>query len=149
MEKRDSYGRTPLWLSASLPDENLVRLLIDRGAKVDVNDIQQGRSPLHMASQHGYVANIEMLLDYGANIEDTTSDGKNPLMKAVEEGHTAAIRLLFKSGANIEAKDIFRQNALLLAAKEGKPAIIRILLEEWRADINTTTVLGRPHYQYQ
>lgn len=132
IDAKDSMYRTPLWLSASLPYEDVVRLLIDKGARTDIKDLRHGQSPIHVASRKGHIAIFKLLLDNGADIEDTTRNGETALMLAVEHGQEAAVRLLLKFGANVEAKC----TPLIRAARQRNETMVKILIEEGRADVN-------------
>ena len=56
MNCRDEVGRTPLWYAVS-QDGNVeaLRMLIDAGANVDIDDKREKRTPLHVCADHRYV----------------------------------------------------------------------------------------------
>ena len=50
----DVEGRTPLIIASKLGDSDMVKLLLDHGAKVDVKTKFKNHSPLHLAAQYGH-----------------------------------------------------------------------------------------------
>ena len=58
---------------------------------------------LHDAAESGDLAEVQRLVDGGANIEATDERGRTPLHWAAVKGHEEMARLLVASKANIEA----------------------------------------------
>ncbi|KAJ3110368.1 hypothetical protein HDU96_006660 [Phlyctochytrium bullatum] len=79
---------------------SMVKLLLDYGA--NPNALHQGGFPLHKAAQKGKEDIIRVLLDAGANIDDTDGSGRTPLLVACEKGHDGAAELLMQAGANVD-----------------------------------------------
>ncbi|KAK1242982.1 hypothetical protein MKX08_005794 [Trichoderma sp. CBMAI-0020] len=75
-------GSTPLHLAARAdgPAE-MIEGLLWAGAQIDQAD-EDGYTPLHMAAAGNHVANIEMLIESGANVNALCNDGKTPEMLA-------------------------------------------------------------------
>ncbi|CAD0197845.1 unnamed protein product [Chrysodeixis includens] len=65
----------------------------------------EGVTPLHIASGHGNIELIELLLDYGAIIDVQDFDGDTPLHDAVLDLQTEAVVTLLHAGANPEIKN--------------------------------------------
>ncbi|KAI8710370.1 hypothetical protein NCS52_01582000 [Fusarium sp. LHS14.1] len=113
IDAKDSYGQTPLSWAAENGHEAVVRLLLDRGAHIEVADKMWGRTPLSWAAEVGHEAIVRLLLDRGADTEATDEDGLTPLLLAVENGHEAIVRLLLDRGAHIKAADMWGRMPLL------------------------------------
>jgi len=64
----DRAGRTPLFAAVSAGNQEMVRLLVDRGALVRVGD-QNLRTPIHAANWRGDPAMVDLLLDAGAVVD--------------------------------------------------------------------------------
>jgi ankyrin repeat protein len=71
INKKDNKGNTPLQIGAELGYFNIVKLLIERGAKVNTTD-NSGKTPLHKAAAICNTNIVEHLIDNGAatNIQD-------------------------------------------------------------------------------
>lgn len=62
----DKSGWTPLHYAATGPEPAVVKLLLDRGAKIDAGS-PNGSTPLMMAAQYGNPASVDLLLARGAD----------------------------------------------------------------------------------
>ncbi|KAB8226156.1 ankyrin repeat-containing domain protein [Aspergillus novoparasiticus] len=124
----DNHNRTLLALAAANGHNSMVKLLLKRGAAVDIDE-SSGQSALSRAAQRGHLETCKILLDEGANI-DTRDDGMYPLLWAAENGHQAIVELLLNAGANTQAQDKSDKTALFMAAERGHKAVVKLLLEE-------------------
>jgi ankyrin repeat protein len=95
----DQISQTPMRnqalhaLLALSKDENVARLLIERGA--DVNAAQTaGYRPLHQAAVAGREDLVRLLLDTGADKTARCDRGKTPAEYARERGHATVAALL-------------------------------------------------------
>src|SRR5207249_3288326 len=93
-------GDTALQTAVFRRNAGLVRELLDRGAKVNV-ECPKGTSPLENAAVTGDVEMMRLLIAGGANINhrDQGGDGSSPLDAAAYYGHAEAVRLLLAHGA--------------------------------------------------
>ena len=94
-------GKTPLLVavSAGRPMVEAVRLLLERGADVNVTD-GDGVSALMTATVSGEQRLVELLLDHGADPDGTDVDGRTPLTVATGEGRRGIAALLLARGAD-------------------------------------------------
>jgi hypothetical protein len=79
---RDEDGWTPLsWASRGhyFKDGSVVRLLLVRGADVNVRTGTFSSTPLHRASEHGALDIVRLLLERGADVEAVNGAGKTAL----------------------------------------------------------------------
>jgi uncharacterized protein len=69
-------GWTPLHYAASAPDEQVLRLLLDRGAAVDAR-AANGSTALMMAANYSSEASVKLLLERGADPKARNGSGRN------------------------------------------------------------------------
>jgi len=91
-------GMTPLASAAFHGREELARLLLARGAKVQAHN-QDGSSALHAAALLGHVTLIELLHEHGADLDARDAKGSTPLHAAAFLGRAEAVRALLQAGA--------------------------------------------------
>ena len=98
VEFADGNGITMLGRSVLNNEIEMARMLIARGANVNVVD-KQGMTPLLWAANvdFGDTAMIELLLKSGARADARNKDGLTPLELARKHGHTTLIPVLQKS----------------------------------------------------
>lgn len=84
-------GWTPLHYAAAAGDDAVVRLLLDRGAKVDaVSPLKSGAyTPLMMAAREGHDGTALLLIEHGANPRLTNSEGLTAVQLAQRAGKDA------------------------------------------------------------
>ncbi|KAL6438502.1 hypothetical protein ACFW04_004528 [Cataglyphis niger] len=66
---------------------------------IDVNQMIDGRTPLHYAADYGQSEVVRYLLEKGANANATDKHGITTLLAAIWEGHTNCVKLLLEKGA--------------------------------------------------
>ncbi|XXG49758.1 hypothetical protein AAC387_Pa02g3839 [Persea americana] len=71
----------------------------------EVEDYFEGCSLLHLACQTADIGMIELLLQYGSNINAPDSKGHTPLHHCILRGRTGIAKLLLTRGANTQAVD--------------------------------------------
>ncbi len=120
--RKNKNGESPLSLSSSECFLKGMKLLIDRGANINVQD-KYGRTPLHLACENvnseRHHECIEYLLQHGANPSIQDDFGRAPLHHAVEKGCVECVRLLMQLGnANPNLPDAHGDIALHIAARK-------------------------------
>src|SRR5262249_49239535 len=91
--------QTPLMWAAPTGSPELIRALIDAGAKVNAQDVQ-GMSPLMLvvASENQDLAVVRVLLQSGANVNARSGRGETALDWARKFGSRPVIAALQKAG---------------------------------------------------
>lgn len=128
---------TPVFMAISNGSENMLRMLIEQGASIEIYD-DKGYAPIHRAvtGEH-YTASapypaeniIEVLLEYGGDVNyPTKKEGATPLMISAQEHKANIMRFLIDSGANDEIKDKQQHTALDYAKNYECTSCMRILL---------------------
>ncbi len=102
----DKDGRSLLHHAVLLKDSEVVDLLINKGASLDIQD-NLGWSPLHFAAQRYDVHISKTLIDANADLNSVDNYGNSVLWRAVFEskGRGDVIKLLISSGADIYQKN--------------------------------------------
>ena len=100
-------GTTPLHWAVYKVDVELIRLLLERGAKPDVMN-NYGSSPLAEAAKVGNAQLVEILLDAGADVESANQEGQTALMLAARAGSMNVAEVLVGHGADVNAREAWR-----------------------------------------
>ncbi len=130
LDARDGDGMTPLHYAAMGGNVELVNYLIDKGAKIDLKNVQL-KTPLHLAALSDRKDVAAALLRRGAALETRDDYLRTALILcARERGQTATGRVLIEAGADVNAVDKFGSSALELAAWRGKSEFVDLLLEK-------------------
>jgi ankyrin repeat protein len=122
----DSYRRTPLILAAMAGNADLVELLVEYKAKMNIGD-EAGGSALHYASARGHVGVVDLLLELGARINIDNRQGMTPLMMAASDGRIEIVQILLNRKADATRNDYTGRTALMWAQRNGRKNIIRLL----------------------
>ena len=78
----------------------VVRLLVESGAKIDQGKTDDGATPLFIAAQQGDLEVVRLLVQSGAKKDQGKTDtGATALSMAACNGHLEVVRLLVESGA--------------------------------------------------
>lgn len=122
-EARSPDGESTLMMACLRGNEEVARLLVERGA--DVN--KPGWTPLHYAATGGHQAIAAFLLDQNAYIDADAPNGNTPLMMAALYGNAETVKLLLDAGADPGLRNRAGQRALDLARQGSRPDAIRML----------------------
>src|ERR1051325_2784488 len=100
-----------------------------------------GSTPLHHAAGYGPLANVELLVSKGADVNAKNRRASTPLHWAIPD--EAKVRLLLSKGADVNSKQAQGRTPLFLAAMLGDGvATIRLLLSSG-ADPNLASANGQ------
>lgn len=122
-------------------DEATVPLLVKNKVDVNIRNIHNGDTALHLAVEWRRPRIILFLIDRGASIDMTNEDGFTPLQLAARVDNCEAIALLLQRGAQVEARSLSGYTALQLAA-HAKHWVAFDLLLIGGADINAWSKSG-------
>jgi ankyrin repeat protein len=108
--------------------EAFVRWLLERGARLDRTDTSFAPA-LIIAAQTGNVETVQLLLDYGADVNTRIEeDGRTALHVAAASGWPDIVRALLEHGADVGALDVSGRSVLDAARDaEGAEDVVAIL----------------------
>ncbi|XP_034721246.1 ankyrin repeat and SOCS box protein 13-like [Etheostoma cragini] len=102
--------------------------------QVDVRTIH-GSTPLCHACASGSLECVELLLEYGANVNPAlTALTASPLHEACIQGNVDVVRLMIASGARLEAYDVHFGPPLHVACAKGHVDCVKELLHAGQQD---------------
>ena len=84
---------------------------LQNGANVNVKDID-GNSPIHWVAKYDQFQCIEILVSFGANIDQKDNEGYTALVKAIVFCHLKVAKKLLEIGADLKIRDPV-QNTLI------------------------------------
>jgi ankyrin repeat protein len=119
---------------------DIIRLLLDRGVKVNKRSGPESTTALLQAARFGKLDAVTLLLDRGADINQYDRGGRTALYHSVDQRHLEVTTLLVTRGADKEVGTEFRETPLLRAVsifREG----IDVLLNAG-ANPNVTNIAG-------
>ncbi|PQE11929.1 hypothetical protein CJF31_00000051 [Rutstroemia sp. NJR-2017a BVV2] len=128
LTNRNYQGRTVLSLAVENGHNQIVRLLLEHGARLESRD-EFDRTPLWWAIEGRRTTIARLLLEEGADPGCINGAHEAPLLIAAERGHHEIVKLLLEKGAHPECMNKFDQTPLFIAAKDGHYEIVKLLLE--------------------
>ncbi|THX86342.1 ankyrin [Aureobasidium pullulans] len=144
VNRRSHFGKTPLIAASRAGDENICRLLLDKGAIINLQ-ANNDDTALTAASECGMLSVVQTLLKHGADMEIVGRLGGNALLAAAmcREGQWAEIiKLLARAEANLDTQDTVKDTALHMAAQAGELDMVRFLVMK-KAKVSIQNIAGK------
>ena len=159
--REESHGQTALMWAATQEDPDVVRLLLGHGADVSARSAShllpswlgtgnafegsvmlphRGSTPLLFAARHGRIDSARLLLDAGADVNETTPRGESALVMASFSGQGKFAAFLLDRGANSNAAAA-GYTALHTAVSRGDLELVKALCAHG-ADQNSRITQG-------
>ncbi|BCR89040.1 ankyrin repeat protein [Aspergillus chevalieri] len=121
--------RNALMVAAHCGNEEVVDLLIQNNARLDVAD-GSGSTALHLAASRGHVGVLELLLVENVDVEARNTHGRTALWVAADHGQLDATRMLLAMHAKVNSRADNQMTAVHAAAKRGDKEIIELLISQ-------------------
>jgi ankyrin repeat protein len=100
---------------------------------IDAQD-EDGKTPLHLASEQGHTSCIQSLLNYDADVLLANYLGQLPLHAAIQNGHSQCVNLLINISKKYmtEFQSVLsrRQSPLITACQNGFVDIVELLISQ-------------------
>lgn len=119
LNQANAANETPLMMAALRGRLDLVKKLVERGAKIN----REGWTPLHYACSGPDNGVAAWLLEQGAHIDARAPNGSTPLMMAVRYAPIATAELLLSKGANVRLSHENGNTAADFATGAGREAL--------------------------
>lgn len=97
----DTFGCTALHVAADAGCVDMVKVLLEAGADVDVRDTWE-ETPLHFAARKGSSETCQVLLAKGAELDAVNSNGVTPLVASAKAGNESVCQFLLDRGATCQ-----------------------------------------------
>lgn len=111
-------GITPLICASQKGHIDICQLLLQAGANINCKSQHSGQTALLVAVDNKQFSVVELLLEWGADVQMTDNVGITPLYMAVDSNCCPIVKLLIEAGCdvNIGSQD---HAPLFLAARRG------------------------------
>ncbi|KAH8748316.1 hypothetical protein F5882DRAFT_311466, partial [Hyaloscypha sp. PMI_1271] len=134
-ERSPGLFRFALQAAAAYKNENMVQLLLNRGADPNAQGGHYG-SALQAAAANGYKSIVQLLLNRGADANAQGGHYGSALQAAAANGCKSTMQLLLIRGADVNAKGGDLGSALQAAAWEGRNGVIHAVVATKRRQRN-------------
>ncbi|KAG9271344.1 M-phase phosphoprotein 8 isoform X4 [Astyanax mexicanus] len=135
LDQEDSSGMSLSMLAAAGGQDDILRLLIKKGVKVNGRQ-KNGTTALMHAAEKNFLTTVAILLEAGSCLNAQTIGGETALMRACKRGNADVVRLLLEYGAdcNILSK---HKNTALYFAKLSNNLVVNDLIKDHIQTLST------------
>lgn len=93
-------------------DQSLVQAYLNLDKSLIKSRYEQGKTPLHLASQKGDVELMKLFIFSGIDVQATDASGNTPLHLSLRWNHLDAVKLLLSFGAEVNCRNWFGRTPL-------------------------------------
>lgn len=136
VDQPDQRGYTALVHAASSHEAgtDIIRLLIDHGADVNLATVGNRKFPIGLAAASGSIPKVQMLLDAGADISYESESNYTIVVHATyglfeSENLVPMIQFLHANGASIDKETEYGESPLSVASRFGRFDAVKCLLD--------------------
>ena len=143
---KTSIGTTPVIAASASGHEQITKMLLEQGADPYLSNWYG--NALHCAAESGKTSTIQVLLDFGVDVEIARNFGQTPLHCTADRDKAAAACMLIDKGANIDARDESGMSVLHLASECNSLELVSFLLQSGNVDLGSTSNRGSTALHY-
>ncbi|KAJ1569366.1 hypothetical protein HK405_006057 [Cladochytrium tenue] len=132
----NSSGLNGLHFASHYGHINVVKVLLDAGAKVDIPDKKDKSTALMESCKVGHIEIARILLERGADPYFSDKLGRTALHHAAKNGYQDIVHLLLRNGADADAEDTSSNTPLHYACAYGWMATVKLLIA-YGANVNS------------
>lgn len=130
IEHRAKTGLTPLMEAASGGYEIVGRILLERGADVNAAPVPSSKdTALTISAEKGHLKFVQLLVEYGAQLDAKNKKGCSALWLACNSGHLEVVQSLVLNHADADSSDSRRTSCLMAAFRKGHIKICKFLVK--------------------
>jgi ankyrin repeat domain-containing protein 17 len=119
VHSRAADGTPVIVLAVTARNLDIIKLLVENGARPDDRSKKDETSPLTLAAANGDDEIVAYLLDHKADIDLPGALRETALIKATRAHHNDVVKLLLERGASVEETDASGATALEIAQRAG------------------------------
>jgi ankyrin repeat protein len=143
------YGRYALFYAIEMRNIEMITLLINHRANINIQPENYEAPPLVLAANNHSIDIVELLLDNGADVNQKGgARDMTALMVATYENSVDMVDLVLGHGADVNLKDNYDNTALILAARKGYWDIARKLISTGATIPTSTNSFFYPRYEH-
>lgn len=138
VNERTKSGETPLMFAVRSGKERMVRLFLDRGAKVNLTD-DDGRTAFMIALDLGKKSVVDLFLSGREPVDMTDKNGQSALMLFAKGDDLPSFEKMLKNKPDLKRRDAQGRSVLWYAARgdDFKTVLKKVrLLEKYGADLS-------------
>ncbi|XP_030283835.1 M-phase phosphoprotein 8 isoform X4 [Sparus aurata] len=114
LDQEDASGMSLSMLAAAGGQDDILRLLIKKGVRVNGRQ-KNGTTALMHAADKNFLTTVAILLEAGSYVNAQTLGGETALMRACKRGNADVVRLLLEYGADCNILSKHKNTAMYFA----------------------------------
>ena len=129
VNSRDKDGNAAAHLTARIGNRRLLHHLLEHGADMNIAAADTGRTPLHVAVIEGKSDVVQLLITWGAGLDQQDKTGNTALHHAAIGNMEEVAGILLRAGADVGLRNFAGKTALDESRERGNMAVKKLLQE--------------------